>query len=78
MTSWLITGVAERRRLATALADWHRPNAPRDIAEAILKKIPGPNRAPGVPPGQRSIPSETNLPAHEPSEAVFLQPRISS
>lgn len=30
----------ERRRLSSALADWHRPNAARDIAEAVLKKIP--------------------------------------
>lgn len=37
----LMTSVPERRRLATALADWHRPQAARDIAEAVLKKIPG-------------------------------------
>jgi UDP-N-acetylglucosamine--N-acetylmuramyl-(pentapeptide) pyrophosphoryl-undecaprenol N-acetylglucosamine transferase len=37
----LMTNANERRRLATALADWHRPNAAREIAEAILKKIPG-------------------------------------
>ena len=37
----LMTTAAERRRLATALADWHRPNAAQDIAEAVLKKIPG-------------------------------------
>ncbi len=36
----LMTNAAERRRLASALAGWHRPKAARDIAEAILKKIP--------------------------------------
>jgi UDP-N-acetylglucosamine--N-acetylmuramyl-(pentapeptide) pyrophosphoryl-undecaprenol N-acetylglucosamine transferase len=36
----LMTDGSERRRLASALADWHRPNAARDIAEAVLKKIP--------------------------------------
>ncbi len=36
----LMTDASERRRLASALADWHRPNAARDIAEAVLKKIP--------------------------------------
>ena len=47
----LMTNAAERRRLASALADWHRPNAARDIAEAILKKIPGfrEQRAASVP-----------------------------
>lgn len=37
----LMTSVEERRRLVGALADWHRPNAARDIAEAILKKNSG-------------------------------------
>jgi UDP-N-acetylglucosamine--N-acetylmuramyl-(pentapeptide) pyrophosphoryl-undecaprenol N-acetylglucosamine transferase len=36
----LMTNAAERRRLTSALADWHYPNAARDIAEAILKKNP--------------------------------------
>ena len=36
----LMTNAAERRRLASALADWHHPDAARDIAGAILKKIP--------------------------------------
>jgi hypothetical protein len=36
----LMTNTTERRRLAGALANWHYPNAARDIAEAILKKIP--------------------------------------
>ena len=36
----LMTQTAERRRLGSALADWHYPNAARDIAEAILKKVP--------------------------------------
>jgi UDP-N-acetylglucosamine--N-acetylmuramyl-(pentapeptide) pyrophosphoryl-undecaprenol N-acetylglucosamine transferase len=34
----LMTNVTERRRLATALADWYKPDAARNIAEAILKK----------------------------------------
>ena len=34
----LMTNAAERRRLASALAEWHYPNAARDMAEAILKK----------------------------------------
>ncbi len=75
----LMTGVVERRRLATALADWHRPNAPRDIAEAVLKKIPGfpQQRAASVPlaSGCQQDAGGT-LQAPEPSEAVFLQPRI--
>ena len=37
----LMTSTTERRRLATALAEWHRPQAAANIAEAILKKIPG-------------------------------------
>ncbi|HMJ89433.1 MAG TPA: undecaprenyldiphospho-muramoylpentapeptide beta-N-acetylglucosaminyltransferase [Candidatus Acidoferrum sp.] len=37
----LITNAAERRRLTAALADWHFPNAAADIANAILKRIPG-------------------------------------
>jgi UDP-N-acetylglucosamine--N-acetylmuramyl-(pentapeptide) pyrophosphoryl-undecaprenol N-acetylglucosamine transferase len=36
----LMTNASERKRLASALADWHRPNAARDIAEAIMKRIP--------------------------------------
>ena len=36
----LMTDANERRRLGSALADWHRPNAAREIAEAVLKKIP--------------------------------------
>ena len=80
----LMTSTAERRRLATALADWHRPNAARDIAEAVLKKIPGATngisqRAPGVPPGSSNSqggPSSSTV--HQPVEAVFLQPRIIS
>ncbi len=34
----LMMNPAERRRLASALAEWHYPNAARDIASAILKK----------------------------------------
>lgn len=34
----LMPNVAERQRLAHALKSWHRPNAARDIADAILKK----------------------------------------
>lgn len=37
----LMKNANERRRLAAALADWHRPNAARDIAESILKTIRG-------------------------------------
>ena len=37
----LMTSATERRRLAAALAEWHRPQAAAHIAEAILKKIPG-------------------------------------
>jgi UDP-N-acetylglucosamine--N-acetylmuramyl-(pentapeptide) pyrophosphoryl-undecaprenol N-acetylglucosamine transferase len=37
----LMTNATERRRLASALTDWHYPNAARDIAKAILKRIPG-------------------------------------
>ncbi|HTD65094.1 MAG TPA: glycosyltransferase, partial [Candidatus Limnocylindria bacterium] len=36
----LMTNASERRRLASALADWHQPEAARKIAEAILEKIP--------------------------------------
>ncbi len=36
----LMTVSAERRRLASALAGWHFPNAAADIAEAILQGIP--------------------------------------
>jgi UDP-N-acetylglucosamine--N-acetylmuramyl-(pentapeptide) pyrophosphoryl-undecaprenol N-acetylglucosamine transferase len=79
----LMTNAAERRRLATALADWHRPNAARDIAEAILKKIPGWTE--GKSQSASSLSQDSRLPedggtrqTHEPSEAVFLQPRIIS
>ena len=37
----LMTNVTERRRLASAMAEWHHPDAARDIAEAILKKNSG-------------------------------------
>lgn len=47
MVQELMTNAAERRRLASALAGWHHPNAARDIAEAILKKNPR-WKAPGV------------------------------
>jgi UDP-N-acetylglucosamine--N-acetylmuramyl-(pentapeptide) pyrophosphoryl-undecaprenol N-acetylglucosamine transferase len=36
----LMLSATERRRLSNALAEWHYPNAARDIAEAILKKNP--------------------------------------
>jgi UDP-N-acetylglucosamine--N-acetylmuramyl-(pentapeptide) pyrophosphoryl-undecaprenol N-acetylglucosamine transferase len=79
----LMTNAAERRRLGTALADWHRPNAARDIAEAILKKIPGWTenkfqRAPYAVQECRLPQDDGTRQAHEPSEVVFLQPRISS
>jgi UDP-N-acetylglucosamine--N-acetylmuramyl-(pentapeptide) pyrophosphoryl-undecaprenol N-acetylglucosamine transferase len=79
----LMTNAAERRRLATALADWHRPNAARDIAEAILKKIPGWTEgkfqsASSASQGRRLSQDDGTRQTHEPSEAVFLQPRISS
>jgi len=35
----MITSLAERRRLAAALTQWHRPNAAAEIAEAIMKRI---------------------------------------
>src|SRR5205085_9923780 len=41
MVQDLMTNATERRRLASALADWHHPDAARKIAEAILQKIPG-------------------------------------
>ena len=60
----LMTSGAERRRLASALADWHHPNAARDIAEAILKKNSGrkPRRvmkaqSPEPPNGERNKPA---------------------
>jgi UDP-N-acetylglucosamine--N-acetylmuramyl-(pentapeptide) pyrophosphoryl-undecaprenol N-acetylglucosamine transferase len=34
----LMTNAGERRRLTSALAEWHYPNAARDMADAILKK----------------------------------------
>jgi UDP-N-acetylglucosamine--N-acetylmuramyl-(pentapeptide) pyrophosphoryl-undecaprenol N-acetylglucosamine transferase len=50
MVADLMTNSAERRRLSAALADWHKPNAARDIAEAIVKRIPGAEqRATSVP-----------------------------
>ena len=36
----LMSNPAERRRLTSALAEWHHPNAAQEIAEAILKKNP--------------------------------------
>jgi UDP-N-acetylglucosamine--N-acetylmuramyl-(pentapeptide) pyrophosphoryl-undecaprenol N-acetylglucosamine transferase len=36
----LMTNSNERRRLAGALADWHAPHSARNIAEAIMKRIP--------------------------------------
>jgi len=52
----LMTNAAERRRLASALANWHYPNAASDIAEAILNRIPGgrDQRATSVPLAKKS------------------------
>jgi UDP-N-acetylglucosamine--N-acetylmuramyl-(pentapeptide) pyrophosphoryl-undecaprenol N-acetylglucosamine transferase len=36
----LMRSAGERSRLASALADWHRPHAAREIAEAMMKRIP--------------------------------------
>jgi UDP-N-acetylglucosamine--N-acetylmuramyl-(pentapeptide) pyrophosphoryl-undecaprenol N-acetylglucosamine transferase len=36
----LITNVAERRRIISALAEWHFPNAAAEIADSIVKRIP--------------------------------------
>jgi UDP-N-acetylglucosamine--N-acetylmuramyl-(pentapeptide) pyrophosphoryl-undecaprenol N-acetylglucosamine transferase len=49
MVCELMTSAAERRRLAGALAEWHRPEAAAQIAEAILQRI-----APGRAPVRRS------------------------
>ncbi len=37
----LMTNATERRRLSSALADWHKSEAAQKIADAIVKKIPG-------------------------------------
>lgn len=75
----LMTNAAERRRLASALADWDRPHAARDIAEAILKKIPGwteagEQRAPGVPPGQGRRDADGTWQRREPQEVHSAVP----
>jgi UDP-N-acetylglucosamine--N-acetylmuramyl-(pentapeptide) pyrophosphoryl-undecaprenol N-acetylglucosamine transferase len=49
----LMSTPAERRRLASAIAEWHRPRAARDIAEAILKKNPS-----WIPRGRANIQRE--------------------
>lgn len=49
----LMTNTNERRRLATALAEWHRPQSARDIAEAMLGRIPGWTEAARPRPGDR-------------------------
>ena len=49
MVCELMTSAAERRRLATALAEWHQPEAAAQIADAIVQRI-----APGRPVVRRS------------------------
>jgi UDP-N-acetylglucosamine--N-acetylmuramyl-(pentapeptide) pyrophosphoryl-undecaprenol N-acetylglucosamine transferase len=41
MVHELIANVGERRRLAAALAEWHRPNAAADIADEVVRSVPG-------------------------------------
>jgi UDP-N-acetylglucosamine--N-acetylmuramyl-(pentapeptide) pyrophosphoryl-undecaprenol N-acetylglucosamine transferase len=75
----LMTNATERRRLATALADWERPNAARDIAEAILKRIPGgTEHAFNVSltnPGGSPQDSGGTLQRREPSDELATVPR---
>lgn len=69
----LMTNATERRRLSDALGDWHRPNAARDIAEAILKKIPDwpGKRAASISPSMDSQhDADGTLQVHEPDELV--------
>lgn len=67
----LMTNAAERRRLASALANWHYPNAAATIAEAILKKIPShPDQRAADAPGTRERPQDGGgtLQVREPDE----------
>jgi UDP-N-acetylglucosamine--N-acetylmuramyl-(pentapeptide) pyrophosphoryl-undecaprenol N-acetylglucosamine transferase len=54
----LMTNAGERRRLAAALAEWDRPQAARDMAEAMLARWPGgrPGSATAGPTAQPSGP----------------------
>ncbi len=61
MVAELMANVVERRRLGGALAEWHRPNAAREIAEAIMKRIPN-----WSPRARQEMPTE---PAAEPEDA---------
>jgi UDP-N-acetylglucosamine--N-acetylmuramyl-(pentapeptide) pyrophosphoryl-undecaprenol N-acetylglucosamine transferase len=81
----LMASAAERRRLAGALADWHRPHAARDIAEAILKRIPGwngdgetqrANRPPLTNEGRQD--AGGTLQVREPHEVMVSMPPIVS
>jgi UDP-N-acetylglucosamine--N-acetylmuramyl-(pentapeptide) pyrophosphoryl-undecaprenol N-acetylglucosamine transferase len=45
----LMLNEAERRRLASALADWHFPKAAADIADAIVARIPSFQPLPRLP-----------------------------
>lgn len=62
----LMTNAGERRRLASALADWHRPNAARDIAEAIMKRIPN-----WTPRARQEMPDTSEADDIEPAAMRF-------
>jgi UDP-N-acetylglucosamine--N-acetylmuramyl-(pentapeptide) pyrophosphoryl-undecaprenol N-acetylglucosamine transferase len=72
----LMTSVAERRRLAGALANWHSPNAASVIAEAILKRIPDglKQRGANVPsPIERRPSADGALQVREPDELAVAE-----
>ena len=79
----LMTNETERRRLASALANWHYPNSAAAIAEAVLRKVPnGPKQRTASIPQARERPQGAGgtLQAREPDElaAVDLKFEISN
>jgi len=74
MVTELMTNLTERRRLASALAGWHYPNAARDLAEAIMKRIPNftPRAREEAPAESEAEPDDT-----EPAAAMNLRFQIS-
>ena len=68
----LMSNPAERRRLASALAEWHHPKAARAIAESILKKNPSwrPRaRAQALPEVEWNEAADTNVKVELPTRS---------
>ena len=69
----LMTSLNERRRLAGALAEWHSPNSARNIAEAVMKKIPN-----WTPRAREEAPAESETESDDAAPGAAMRFELSN